>query len=93
MDNLLILSIRDIAKRPNTGRKTEFDKVRIKIVRKYQIFYEVIKRDLVILSIGMEEWIEGALKFDNQHTVLCVLKKVPQNHYIILKPITEPRKN
>lgn len=37
--------------RPNIGRKTEFDNAWVKIVREYLIFYEVIKRDLVILSI------------------------------------------
>lgn len=51
LNKLFISSIRNIAKRPNIGRKTEFDNVRAKIVREYLIFYEVIKKDLVILSI------------------------------------------
>ena len=51
LNKLFISSIRDIAKRPNIGRKTEFDNVQVKIVREYLIFYEVIKRDIVILSI------------------------------------------
>ena len=51
LNKLFISSIRDVAKRPNIGRKTEFDNVRVKIVREYLIFYEVIRRDLVILSI------------------------------------------
>ena len=51
LNKLFISSIRDIAKRPNTGRKTEFENVQVKIIREYLIFYEVIKKDLVILSI------------------------------------------
>ena len=51
LNKLLISSIKDIAKRPNIGRKTEFEKVQVKIVREYLIFYEVIKKYLVILSI------------------------------------------
>jgi len=51
LNKLIISSIKDISKSPNIGRKTEFDNVRVKVVREYFIFYEVIKRDLVILSI------------------------------------------
>ena len=51
LDKLFISSIKDIARRPNIGRKTEFENVQVKIVRSYLIFYEVIKTDLVILSI------------------------------------------
>jgi toxin YoeB len=51
LNKLIISSIRDIAKRPTIGRKTEFENVRVKIVREYLIFYEVIKKDIVILSI------------------------------------------
>lgn len=51
LNKLIISSIKDIAKRPNIGRKTEFDNVRVKIVREYLVFYEVIKKDFVILSI------------------------------------------
>ena len=51
LNKLFISSIRDIANRPNIGRKAEFDNVRVKIVREYLIFYELIKKDLVILSV------------------------------------------
>ena len=51
LNKLFISAIRDIAKRPNIGRKTEFDNVRVKIIRGYLIFYEVIKTNLVILSV------------------------------------------
>ena len=51
LNKLFVSSIRDIARRPNIGRKTEFDNVRVKIVREYLIFYEVINKHLVILSI------------------------------------------
>lgn len=51
LNKLFISSIRDLAVKPNIGRKTQFDNVRVKIVREYLIFYEVIKKDLVILSV------------------------------------------
>ena len=51
LNKLFISSITNLAVRPNIGRKTEFDNVRVKIVREYLIFYEVIKKDLVILSV------------------------------------------
>jgi plasmid stabilization system protein ParE len=51
LDKLFISTIRQLAKKPNIGRKTEFENVRVKIVREYLIFYEIIKKDLVILSV------------------------------------------
>ena len=51
LDKLFISAIRDLSKNPNIGRKTEFVNVRVKIVREYLIFYEVIKKELVIISI------------------------------------------
>ena len=51
LDKLLIATIRDISKKPTIGRKTEFENVRVKIVREYLIFYEIIKKEVVILSV------------------------------------------
>ena len=51
LDKLLIATIRDISKKPTIGRKTEFENVRVKIVREYLIFYEIIKKEIVILSV------------------------------------------
>ena len=51
LDKLIIATIRDISKKPNIGRKTEFENVRVKIVREYLIFYEIINKEIVILSV------------------------------------------
>jgi plasmid stabilization system protein ParE len=51
LNKLFISTIRELAKKPNIGRKTEFENIRVKIVREYLIFYETIKKDLVILSV------------------------------------------
>ena len=40
LNKLIISSIKDIAKRPNIGRKTEFDNVRVKIVREYLVLHQ-----------------------------------------------------
>ena len=53
LDKLLIATIRDISKKPTIGRKTEFENVRVKIVREYLIFYEIIKKEIVILLMPL----------------------------------------
>jgi plasmid stabilization system protein ParE len=51
LNKLFISTIRQLARKPTIGRKTEFENVRVKIVREYLIFYEIIKKNLVILSV------------------------------------------
>jgi len=51
LNKLFISTIRDLSKKPNIGRKTEFENVRVKIVRNYLIFYEIIKKEILILSV------------------------------------------
>mgnify|MGYP003596181590 CR=1 FL=1 len=51
LDKLFISALRDLSKKPTIGRKSEFENVRVKIVRKYLIFYEIVRQDLVILSV------------------------------------------
>ena len=51
LNKLFISTIRDLSNRPNLGRKTEFKNVRVKIVRDYLIFYEIIKKEILILSV------------------------------------------
>ena len=51
LDKLFITALRDLSKKPTIGRKTEFENVRVKIVREYLIFYEIVKRDIVVLSV------------------------------------------
>jgi len=51
LDKLFITALRDLSKKPTIGRKTEFENVRVKIVREYLIFYEIVKKELVVLSV------------------------------------------
>lgn len=51
LNKLFISAIRDLSKKTNIGRKTAFENVRVKIVREYLIFYEIIKKEVVILSV------------------------------------------
>ena len=51
LDKLFISALRDLSKKPTIGRKSEFENVRVKIVREYLIFYEIVRQDLVILSV------------------------------------------
>lgn len=46
LDTLFLLS-----EHPTIGRKTDFENVRVKIVRDYLIFYEYTLSELIILSI------------------------------------------
>ena len=39
---------------PDTGRKTTYENVRVKIIRDYLLFYEANKTTIVILSIWDE---------------------------------------
>ncbi len=54
LDKLFIATIRDISKKTNIGRKTEFENLRVKIVREYLIFYEKKNKEIVILSVWDE---------------------------------------
>lgn len=51
LNKLFIAAIRDLSKKPNIGRKTEIENVRVKIVRDYLIFYETVKTELIVLSV------------------------------------------
>lgn len=51
LNKLFIAAIRDLSRKPDIGRKTEFENVRVKIVRDYLIFYEIIKEEILVLSV------------------------------------------
>ena len=48
---LLQEAVKLIAQHPNIGTPTEFEQVKSKVVRDYQIFYEEIEDAIYILSI------------------------------------------
>jgi len=54
LNNLIRETLQLTALHPNTGRKTTFENVRVKIIRDYLLFYELTKTTLVVLSIWDE---------------------------------------
>lgn len=51
LNNLFKTAIDLIAAHPYIGRKTNFEKVRIKLVRDYLLFYEIAEEEIFILTI------------------------------------------
>ena len=54
LNNLIRESLQLSARYPNTGRKTTFENVRVKIIRDYLIFYQADNTTLVVLAIWDE---------------------------------------
>ena len=51
LNKLFIENLRKIALRPNTGRNTDIKNVKVKIIRDYLLFYEVIEDEIIVLCI------------------------------------------
>lgn len=51
LNKLILYNVSLLAEHPTIGRKTDVEKVRVKIVRDYLIFYEFSASELIILSI------------------------------------------
>ncbi|GEJ46266.1 type II toxin-antitoxin system RelE/ParE family toxin [Chryseobacterium sp. ON_d1] len=51
LNRLILYNIGLLADHPTIGRKTDIEKVRVKIVRDYLIFYEFSNSELIILSV------------------------------------------
>jgi plasmid stabilization system protein ParE len=51
LNELFKKNIALIAVHPHLGRETDFDNVRIKLVRDYLIFYEEAEKTIIILTI------------------------------------------
>jgi plasmid stabilization system protein ParE len=51
LNKLIIENVKALAEHPTTGRKTNNENVRVKIIREYLVFYEFSKNELIILSI------------------------------------------
>lgn len=51
LDHLFKKAIKLITTRPGIGRSTDIENVRIKVVRDYLIFYELINANIYILTI------------------------------------------
>lgn len=51
LNRFFIEIVKQVAEHPTIGRKTEFENVRVKLVRDYLLFYEYDEKTLKILSI------------------------------------------
>jgi addiction module RelE/StbE family toxin len=51
LNNLIKDTLQIAALYPDTGRKTTFENIRVKIIRDYLLFYEANKTTLIILAI------------------------------------------
>ncbi|MDR2205291.1 MAG: type II toxin-antitoxin system RelE/ParE family toxin [Flavobacteriaceae bacterium] len=51
LNRLFIETVRKIAENPAIGRKTDFENIRVKIVRDYLLFYEYDHQQLKVLSV------------------------------------------
>lgn len=62
LNKLFLKTILQVAENPTIGRKTEFEDVRVKIVRDYLLFYEYSQKHVKILSIWNGHREEKTLK-------------------------------
>ena len=51
LNKLLIQSLKQIAKNPTIGRKTEFENIRVKIIRDYLLVYEYDDMQVKVLTV------------------------------------------
>ncbi|MFS4474284.1 type II toxin-antitoxin system RelE/ParE family toxin [Chryseobacterium sp. YR459] len=51
LNKLILYNVGLLADHPTIGRKTDIERVRVKIVRDYLIFYEFSSSELIILSV------------------------------------------
>lgn len=51
LNRLFIEATQQLAEFPETGRKTEYHAIRVKVVRDYLLFYEYDEKQLTILSV------------------------------------------
>ena len=51
LNKLILYNVGLLADHPTIGRKTDIEKVRVKIVRDYLTFYEFSSSELIILSV------------------------------------------
>ena len=51
LNRLFIDNLKLLSSNPNIGRKTKFDNVRVKIIRDYLLFYEILEKEILVLSI------------------------------------------
>ena len=51
LNKLFIDTLKQIADNPTIGRKTDFENIRVKIIRDYLLFYDFDKNQIKVLSL------------------------------------------
>lgn len=51
LNELIKDTLKSLSENPHIGRKSDFDNVRVKIVRDYLIFYSFDTKELIVLSV------------------------------------------
>jgi len=51
LNELFVQAVLTIRKYPRIGKKTDIERVRVKIVRDYLIFYKIVDQEIIILTI------------------------------------------
>ncbi|NGM63597.1 type II toxin-antitoxin system RelE/ParE family toxin [Sphingobacterium sp. SGG-5] len=51
LNRLIISDLKLLSLSPFIGRKTKIENVRVKIVRDYLIFYEILKEEILVLTV------------------------------------------
>lgn len=51
LNKLFIETMKQVAENPTIGRKTEFDNIRVKIVRDYLLFYEYDQTQVKVMTV------------------------------------------
>lgn len=51
LNRFIIESLKLIAHYPETGRKTNTENVRVKVIRDYLLFYQITKEAVIVLTI------------------------------------------
>jgi toxin YoeB len=55
LNKLILNNLLKLIKRPHSGRPTDIQNVRVKLVNRYFVYYEVIAANIYVLSIRHEK--------------------------------------
>lgn len=51
LNKLFVQSVLIISKYPEIGKRTDIENVRVKIIKEYLVFYEIIGQEIIVLTI------------------------------------------
>ena len=51
LNRLIVNNLKLLSANPNVGKKTEIENVRVKVIRDYLLFYEILEKEILVLTI------------------------------------------